>query len=143
MCTMCAYCLHWSEEGTGSYGGRVMGGCELPHQFRETNSGLLQEQQVLLTAEPTLESIRKLKKKNPILPLKITLGKELSSISMRPCVWFPTSTGQPGLAEHVRIVSTGGQRQASTPRQEEELWFSQSSCQSNDTAAAEEEAALL
>lgn len=64
MCTMCAYCLQRSEEGIGSYGSGVMSGCELPKGFRETGSGLWQEQQALVTAEPTLQYQKEINNNN-------------------------------------------------------------------------------
>ena len=57
-------CLHhmhaWyprrPEEGTGSPEIGVTDGCELPCRCWESNPSPLQKQQVLLTAEPTLQS---------------------------------------------------------------------------------------
>ena len=43
-----------SDEGIRSAATRVWGGCELSDVGMELNPGLLQEQQVLLTAEPSL-----------------------------------------------------------------------------------------
>lgn len=52
---VCPHCLQQSEEGVGCLGTRVMGGREPPRGHLEQNTGLLQEQQVLLLAELSLQ----------------------------------------------------------------------------------------
>ncbi|EDL21757.1 mCG1039131, isoform CRA_a [Mus musculus] len=47
-----------SEEVVRSFGTRVMDGCELPREYLESKPGPLQEQNVLLTSETSLQSIR-------------------------------------------------------------------------------------
>lgn len=46
------------EEGIQSPETGVTDGCELPCGCREQNSGLLKQQQVLLTMEPSLQHLR-------------------------------------------------------------------------------------
>ena len=55
MCNIYIQCLQRPEEGTGSSGAGVTNGCELPCGCRELNPGPLEEQQVLLTDEPSLQ----------------------------------------------------------------------------------------
>ena len=50
-------CLLTSEEGVRSPGSRVTGGCESQHGCLEYNSGPLEEQRVLLTAQPFLQPL--------------------------------------------------------------------------------------
>jgi len=52
---VCAWCLRRSEEGIRSPGTGDKEGCEPPCGFWELNLGPLQEQQVLLTTEPSLQ----------------------------------------------------------------------------------------
>jgi len=52
---MSAWCPWKPEKDTKSPGKRVIGGCELLGGCRESNSGPLEEQPVLLTAEPSLQ----------------------------------------------------------------------------------------
>lgn len=57
---MCVYhmCPQYTltpEEGIGSLGTRLTGGCEPPYGCWELNPGLLQEQQALLIAETFLQ----------------------------------------------------------------------------------------
>lgn len=58
-----AFCLHiylyimyvsLEEDGSGT---RITGGCELPRGCWELNLGLLQEHQMALTTEPTLQPV--------------------------------------------------------------------------------------
>ena len=51
-----AWCLQRSEEGVGSPRTGVIDGCEPPCRCQELNSGLLEEQPVLLTTKPSLQS---------------------------------------------------------------------------------------
>ncbi|EGV95001.1 E3 ubiquitin-protein ligase NEDD4 [Cricetulus griseus] len=58
---MNAYCLKKSEQGFTSPGTGVIDDCEPPCRYWESNSDLLQEQQVLLTAKPSLKPKMSLK----------------------------------------------------------------------------------
>jgi len=55
-CFVCLY-ICTLEEGIRSHGATVIDGCELPCGCWELNPGPLQEQAVLLTAEPSLLSL--------------------------------------------------------------------------------------
>ena len=56
MCICTCAVLQRPQEGAGSSGAAVSGGCEPPHVGHwEPNSGLPEEQQVLLTSEPSLQ----------------------------------------------------------------------------------------
>lgn len=57
VCRILAY-LWRSEEGIGSYGTRVTGGCELPCRCEGPNPGPLQEQPLLLASETSLKPPR-------------------------------------------------------------------------------------
>ena len=48
---MCAWCPRWAEEGVGSPGTGVIDGCKPSCGCWDSNTGALQEQQVLLTKE--------------------------------------------------------------------------------------------
>lgn len=54
---VCAWCLQWSQEGVRSPGIGVMNACEPPHGCWEQNLGRLQEQQMLLAPEPSVQSL--------------------------------------------------------------------------------------
>jgi hypothetical protein len=56
MCTSRVQCL-WPKEGPIVLGPRVTGGCELPHGPWEQNSGLQQEQQMLLYTESSFQPL--------------------------------------------------------------------------------------
>ena len=52
------FCLHVClNEGVGSHRPKVIGICDLPYGCWELNPGPLEEQPVLLTAEPSLQSL--------------------------------------------------------------------------------------
>jgi hypothetical protein len=55
VCHMCAWCLWRLEEGTRTPETGVTEGCKLPWRSWESNLGSLQEQQVLLTTEISLQ----------------------------------------------------------------------------------------
>jgi hypothetical protein len=65
MCTMCMQQPADNRRGMGSMETVVTGSCEPPCQCREPNLGPLQEQQALLTTDPSLQS--------PPLPINIRL----------------------------------------------------------------------
>ena len=96
MCTMCAWCLHRSEEGTKSSATAVMDGCEPPCGCWELNLNLLQEQ-VFLTA--TVQP-------RPFLGWwQSSFTDATLPLSHYPALWVPVfaSTGHcvNGVAQHV------------------------------------------
>ena len=64
----------WPEEGTGPPGTRVTEGCELTYGCWEWNSGPLEEQPVLLTAESSLQLLCLWTSREPFEVVTITLG---------------------------------------------------------------------
>ena len=54
LCVLVCGCLRRSEEGIGAPGTEVVGGCEW-QAYWEPSSGPLEEQQVLLTTEASLQ----------------------------------------------------------------------------------------
>jgi hypothetical protein len=58
ICVLHTYVLPWkSEEGVGFLGTGGTDGCDPPYGFYEPNPGLLEEHQVFLTAEPSLQPL--------------------------------------------------------------------------------------
>lgn len=55
LCTLCVQCSQKPEEGVKSSGTGVTDGCE---RAGKVNPSLLQEQQMLLTAEPSVQPLR-------------------------------------------------------------------------------------
>lgn len=53
---MCAWCL-WMSDYVTYARTRVMGGCEPTCRYWELNLGPLKEQQILLTIQPSLQSL--------------------------------------------------------------------------------------
>jgi hypothetical protein len=57
LCTTCGRYLQRLEESAGSSGAGVTGGYYLSCEFWELNTGLLQEEPMLLTTEPSLQPV--------------------------------------------------------------------------------------
>ena len=90
------------QKVTSRYSGfGVAEGCDLPYGWWESNPGLLEEQAVLLTTEPSLQF--------PYLVLLKTISHTLKSSILRACpycyVWCAMSETLPGLLSLLEILT--------------------------------------
>ena len=97
VCVLCMWCLWRPEEGVEPSGTGFTDGCEPPYESWELNLGPLQEQQVLLEAEPSLPPNIYLLKEftnyyyhcNYYVKLYVKLREQLSGVGSRLPLWVP------------------------------------------------------